>query len=150
MNHVKIEPANFEDLPAIHELVRELAIYEHAEQEFVATLTDYETDFLDGIFDVFVARIQEEVVGMVLYYITYSTWKGKMMYLEDFVVKKSHRRKGVGELLFRAFLEEAKSRGCKLVKWQVLDWNQPAIDFYQKHQATIEKGWWNGKIFFEV
>ena len=150
MNQLIIEPATFEDLPAIHGLVRELAIYENAEHEFTATLEAYEADFLDGIFDAIVARQHEEVVGMVLYYITYSTWKGRMMYLEDFVVKESFRRKGIGELLFKAFLTEAETNGCKLAKWQVLDWNKPAIDFYKKHQAIIEKGWWNGKFFFDT
>jgi GNAT superfamily N-acetyltransferase len=81
---------------------------------------------------------------------TYSTWKGRMLYLEDFVVKERSRRQGIGQLLFDAFLAEAKARGCRLAKWQVLDWNTPAVNFYEKQSAIIEQEWWNGKILFQV
>lgn len=148
-NPITIRKAQKRDIPAIHELVRELAIYEKAEEEFTATLEEYERDFDDGIFQVIVAESQGRVVGMTLYYMTYSTWKGRMLYLEDFVVRSTHRRQGIGELLFDAFLGEARQRGCKLAKWQVLDWNQPALNFYQKYNAVIEKEWWNGKFFFQ-
>lgn len=136
------------DLSAVHELVRELAIYEKAEHEFTATLSDYQADYEAGIFQTIVAEQDGEVVGMALYYMTYSTWKGRMLYLEDFVVREHFRRQGIGQLLFDAFLAEAKVRGCRLAKWQVLDWNRPAVQFYEKQAATIEKGWWNGKILF--
>lgn len=145
---VNIRKAKKEDLPAIHGLVRELAIYEKAEEEFVATLKEYEKDFEEGIFQSTVAEMDGQVVGMTLYYMTYSTWKGRMLYLEDFVVKASHRRYGIGQRLFDAFLEEARAQGCHMVKWQVLDWNRPALDFYEKNKAIIEKNWWNGKIIF--
>lgn len=147
---IQIRPARLEDMPAIHGLVRELAIYEKAEEAFIATLEEYQRDFLDGVFQAQVACDGEEVVGMVLYFMNYSTWKGKMLYLEDFVVKESWRGKGVGHLLFQAFLEEGKRQGCKLVKWQVLDWNEPAINFYRKFGASIETEWWTGKIFFDT
>lgn len=137
-----------EDLPAIHNLVRELAIYEKAEHEFVATLDDYTRDFLAGTFDAIVAEKEGRIIGMVFFYIAYSTWKGRMMYLEDFVVYEKYRRSGAGQLLFDAFLAEAKKRGCVLAKWQVLDWNEPAINFYRKNNATIEQEWYNGKIYF--
>jgi len=86
---------------------------------------------------------------MTLYYMTFSTWKGKMLYLEDFVIKKGFRRLGIGQLLFDAFLETAREKGCKLTKWQVLDWNETALKFYEKNNAIIEKDWWNGKIIFQ-
>ena len=73
-----------------------------------------------------------------------------MMYLEDFVVSEQHRQKGIGQLLFDAFLNASKEQGCKLAKWQVLDWNQPAVNFYLKNGAVIEKEWWNGKILFNI
>ncbi len=142
-----IRLAKREDLPAIHALVRDLAIYEKAEKEFVASLEDYYRDFDCGIFDTLVAEVQGEIVGMALYYMAYSTWKGRMLYLEDFVVKASMRGRGIGEKLFRAFLAEAEKKGCRLVKWQVLDWNEPAIRFYKKFGALIEEEWLNGKIF---
>ena len=143
---ISIRKATIEDLGAIHNLVRELAVYEKAEEEFVASLADYEADFQANVFEVLLAEQNQEIIGMCLYYMTYSTWKGKMLYLEDFVVKEAYRRFGVGQQLFDAYLEEAKRKGCRLTKWQVLDWNKPAIQFYQKNNATIEKEWWNGKI----
>ena len=81
---------------------------------------------------------------MALFYLTFSTWKGKMLYLEDFVVFNDYRRNGIGQMLFEAFLAEAQRLGCRLTKWQVLDWNQPAIDFYEKNQAQARIGgrWW--------
>ncbi len=144
---ITIRKAEAKDLPSIHDLVMELAIYEKGEKEFIATIEEYEKDFEDNVFQAILAEMNGEVVGMALYYLTFSTWKGRMMYLEDFVVKESHRRYGIGQKLFDAFLEMAKKEGCRLVKWQVLDWNQPALDFYEKNNAIIEKEWWNGKIF---
>jgi len=148
--NITIRTAEKRDLPAIHDLVRELAIYERAEEEFTASIEDYERDFDDGVYRAIVAEAAGEVVGMALYYLTYSTWKGKMMYLEDFVVRETYRRHGVGQLLFDKFLELSKAEGCRLDKWQVLDWNEPAIKFYEKNKATIERDWWNGKVFFDA
>lgn len=145
---VDIRPATLHDIPAIHDLVRELAIYEKAEEEFIASPEEYKKDFQDGVFRCQVAEANREIVGMALYYLTYSTWKGRMLYLEDFVVREAFRRKGIGQQLFDAFLEDARQSGCRLVKWQVLDWNDPAIRFYEKNRATLETEWWNGKIFF--
>lgn len=147
---IHIRKGQINDLVYIHELVKELAIYERAEEQFTASLDDYKADFQEGIFETLVAEAEGLVVGMVLYYMTYSTWKGKMLYLEDFVIKEAWRRRGIGQLLFDAFLEEAKHKKCRLVKWQVLDWNQSAIDFYEKNQAIIETEWWNGKLFLNT
>lgn len=147
MSLIQLRKATSVDIPAIHQLVRELAIYEKTEKEFTATLEEYYQDFDDGVFQCIVAQDAGEVIGMVLYYLTYSTWKGKMLYLEDFVIRQTHRRRGIGQQLFDAFLEEAKNTGCKLVKFQVLDWNQPAINFYEKNGCIIEKEWWNCKQF---
>ena len=142
-----IRKAISSDIPAIHQLVVELAIYEKEPEAVSATVQDYLIDFEAGIFNCLIAEINEEVVGIALFYMTYSTWKGRMMYLEDFVVKEAFRKNGTGQLLFDQFLEEAKIQGCRLVKWQVLDWNEPALKFYEKNKATIEKNWWTGKIF---
>ncbi len=144
---VTVRPATKADLPAIHALVAELAEYERAPREFVATLTEYENDFDAGFFDALVAEHEGEVVGMMVWYRAYSTWKGRMLYLEDFVVRAEWRRRGVGEKLWDALVAKARALGCKLIKWQVLDWNEPAIRFYEKIGAEIEKGWWNGKLF---
>lgn len=142
-----VRKAKREDMPAVHALVGELARYERAEPEFVATLKDYYAHFDEGVFDALVAEEDGRVVGMALYYMTYSTWKGKMLYLEDFVVDAAYRRRGIGDLLFEAFLAEARRQDCRLAKWQVLDWNEPAVAFYEKKNALIEREWWNGKVF---
>lgn len=135
-------------MAAIHHLVRQLAIYEKAPEAHVATVADYERDFLDGKFESIVAEEDGVVVGMVLFYDAYSTWKGRMLYLDDFVVAEERRGAGIGKLLFEAFLDEARKRGCKLAKWQVLDWNEPAINFYQKYPVFFDKEWIDVKIPF--
>lgn len=147
MPDIHIRPANAADLPAIHDLVRELAIYEKEEAEFTASLEDYQRDFAEEVFECLVAEEEQEIIGMCLYFLTYSTWKGRMLWLEDFVVRQAHRRKGIGQLLFDALQERALEMECRLMKWQVLDWNEPAIRFYEKNQSTIERNWWNGKLF---
>lgn len=144
-----IRKANHDDLPSVLDLVVELAVYEKEPEAVTASLKDYQKAFENGLIQIMVAEDGGKVVGMALYYLTFSTWKGQMMYLEDFVVTQSYRRTGVGEKIFKAMLEDAENQGCILVKWQVLDWNKPAIEFYLKHKAIIEKEWWNGKIYFD-
>lgn len=139
--------ATLQDLPAVHDLVRELAVYEHAETELTASVEDYRRDFEAGIFNVILAEDAGQIVGIALYHFAYSTWKGRMMYLEDFVVTGSRRGQGIGRILFDAFLEECRVQECRVVKWQVLDWNEPALNFYKKYDAAIETNWWNGKIY---
>ncbi len=141
-----LRKATKQDLQAVLDLVNELALYEKAPKEVTVTLADYEKDFEENIFDIIVAEQENQIVGIVFYYMTYSTWKGKMLYLEDFVVQEELRGHGIGKLLFKAFLEEAKKLNVSLAKWQVLDWNEPAINFYEKYNSTIEKEWFNGKI----
>ncbi len=142
-----IRKANKKDLLSIYNLVKELAVYEKEPDAVTATLEDYENNFSDGVFNAIVAENENEVVGMMLYFTAYSTWKGKMIYLDDFVVNEKYRKKGVGQKLYNQFLKIAKEEKAKLVKWQVLDWNEPAINFYKKNQAEIEKGWYNVKKF---
>lgn len=147
MSNVIIRPATESDLPAIHGLMYELALYEKAPEAVAASLEEYIDDFRNGLFESHVAEKDGQIIGMTLFYMAYSSWKGKMLYLDDFVVTEASRRYGAGQLLFNAFLEEGRLRGCRLVKWQVLDWNDPALNFYRKNDAIIETGWWNGKIF---
>lgn len=147
---ITIRKATKADIPSIHRLVYELAEYEKAADQMTASIETYEMDFDAGWFETLVAETdKKETIGIALYYKTYSTWRGRMVYLEDFVVQKDWRRHGVGQLLFDAFVAEAKKTGAKIVKWQVLDWNEPAIKFYKKNDAIIEQEWWNGKIFLE-
>ena len=146
MNYI-IRKAAKEDLVGILHLVNELAIYEKEPDAVTATLKDYEDNFDKNVFEAHVAEFNGEIVGTTIYYMTWSTWKGRMLYLEDFVITQKHRRQGVGQLLFDAFMQEAKKKNVRLVKWQVLDWNEPAIEFYKKNNAIIETEWWNVKIF---
>ena len=147
--NIKIRPATEADIPAIHALVYELAVYEKEPEAVETTPAEYLEDFRNGRFEAQVAEVDGQVAGMALYYMAYSTWRGKMLYLDDFVVNEKYRRHGIGQLLFDAYVTEGRRRGCRLVKWQVLDWNTPALNFYEKNQAIIEKDWWNGKILFK-
>ena len=145
---IQLRQGTVDDLPAVHELVRELARFERAEEHFVATLEEYRKDFRDDFFRVVVAEDtgQKKVVGMALYYYTYSTWKGRMLYLEDFVVDPAYRSAGIGQRLWDVVMERGRERGCKLMKWQVLDWNVDAIRFYERQNAQIETEWYTCKI----
>jgi len=137
------------DIPAVHALVRELAIYEKAEEQHTTSIDQYAKDFDENHFEFIVAEHPTDgIVGMAFYYWAYSTWRGKFIYLEDFVVKEALRQEGIGQLLFDEVVSIAKQSGAKLLKWQVLDWNTPAVKFYEKNRAMIEKEWWNGKIMF--
>ena len=137
------------DLPSIHQLVAELAKYENAENQFTATLDDYINDFEKKCFECIVAEKENTIIGMALYYGTYSTWKGRMLYLEDFVVKENYRGTGVGKMIFNHLLEIARKEAYRLIKWQVLDWNASAINFYEKYEVEIDKEWWNMKIHLD-
>jgi GNAT superfamily N-acetyltransferase len=142
-----IRKANEEDMEPIHALVRELAEYEKGLQNVTTSPESYLVDFRDKVFDAFVAEKEGEVVGMALYFVAYSTWRGRMLYLEDFIVRESERGSGIGALLFDAFMEEAKRQKVALVKWQVLRWNEPALNFYRKYQTVLDDEWVDGKIF---
>lgn len=149
MEDITIRQAKESDLGAILELVKELALYENAPEEVTATLEDYRKNFRKGVFEALVAERNGTVAGMALYFLTWSTWRGRMLYLDDFVVKDTERQQGIGQLLFDALVQKGKDLDCFLLKWQVLDWNEPALKFYEKNDAIIEKEWWNGKIFLK-
>ena len=146
---ILIRKAQPEDFPAIYALVVELAVYEKEPDAVLASVKDFLDAFESGLLQSTVAEVNGKIVGMACYYLTFSTWRGKMMYLEDFVVSEEYRRMGIGQKLFDAVLAESKDQNCKLLKWQVLLWNEPALEFYLKNEAIIEKEWWNGKILFQ-
>ena len=129
-------------------MVVELAVFEKEPEAVKIDAEYYLKCFNEKIFDCIVAENNQTIIGIALFYMTFSTWKGKMLYLEDFVVKNEWRNKGIGQKLWDAYINEAKRLDCPLVKWQVLDWNETAVKFYEKNGATIEKEWWNGKIIF--
>ena len=137
------------DILAIHGLVCELAEYEKGLHRVTTTPASYLEDFRERVFDGYVAVVDNAIVGIAIYYMNFSTWRGRMMYLEDFIVKESMRGHGVGKLLFDAFLEEARRQKCTMVKWQVLKWNEPGLNFYRKYDVVFDDEWVDGKIYFK-
>ena len=145
---IKIRRAVRTDCARLLELVKELAIYEKAPDEVTVSLTHFEeSGFGDKpVWWAFVAEENGTILGFALYYVRYSTWKGQRMYLEDLLVTESARGKGIGKLLFDRLIEEAREKGFNAVVWQVLEWNEPAINFYKKYQASFDPEWVNCSI----
>ncbi|MGZ3756654.1 MAG: N-acetyltransferase family protein [Mucilaginibacter sp.] len=143
-----IRVATKEDCPRLLELINELALYEKAPEEVTVTLAEFEDAGFGKlpVWKAFVAEIDGTIVGLALYYIRYSTWKGCRLYLEDLVVTEECRGKGVGKQLFEQIVLEAKQQGFNGMTWQVLDWNEPALNFYKKYEAGIESGWLNASL----
>ncbi len=134
-----------EDLPRTLELVKELAAYERALGEVSNTVQAMKEEGFgkNPIFGFFVAEVDQEIVGVSLYYYRYSTWKGKRLYLEDIIVTERMRGQGIGKLLFEATLHYSLNQKCTGMMWQVLDWNEPAINFYKKYSAKMDGEWVN-------
>jgi len=143
-----IRRAVAEDCPRLLELINELAVYEKAPEEVTVTLAHFtESGFgPNPVWCAFVAEADGEIKGFALYYIRYSTWKGQRMYLEDILVTESYRGKGLGKLLFDRLIEEAKEKNFSGIVWQVLEWNEPAINFYKKYDASFDPEWVNCSI----
>lgn len=131
------------DMPAVLDLIRELAIFEKEPDAVVVTVADLEKDgFGDKpLFHTFIAELDNEIVGMALYYYRYSTWKGKTIHLEDLIVKEKMRGTGLGMALYTEIMKQGKKDGVRRIEWNVLDWNQNAIDFYEKSGARILEDW---------
>src|SRR5439155_15804920 len=131
------------------ELVQELATYERAPDEVTVTLEHFvESGFGENpVWWTFVAEANGVIQGFALYYIRYSTWKGQAMYLEDILITNEMRGKGIGKLLFDRLIEEAREKKFNRIIWQVLDWNEPAINFYKKYDADIDSGWLNCSMY---
>lgn len=132
-------------------LVKELALYEKAPQEVTVTLAEMEDAGFgtNAVWSAFVAESEGMIVGMALYYTKYSTWKGKCIFLDDIVVTESWRGKGIGKLLFEEVIKVAKEQHARRLEWQVLEWNTPAINFYNKFSAVLDPEWINGKLTYE-
>jgi GNAT superfamily N-acetyltransferase len=136
------------DLPRVLALIQELAEFEREPDAVTNTLDMMRHDGFGPapIFGFFVLESGADLIGLALFYTGYSTWKGRMLYLEDLVVTEAARRGGYGRLLFDAVVAEAQRTGAQRMKWQVLDWNEPAIAFYKKLGASIEGEWLNGNL----
>lgn len=140
-----LRPALKEDMPAVLNLIKALALYEKALGEVEMTVAQLEEDGFGErpLFHILLMEVSGTIVGMSFCYFRYSTWKGKTWYLEDLIVLEEHRGKGYGKKLFHATLAEAKKKKANRLEWQVLDWNKPAIDFYQQQGAVLDSEWIN-------
>jgi len=156
--HIIIREAELKDCKRMMELIKELAVFEK-EPEAVTVKFDHFVESGFGHNPAWKALVAEVgdtdenpnhtwIAGFALYYTRYSTWKGKRLYLEDLIVTEKLRGKGLGKLLFNKLLERAKQQGFTGITWQVLNWNEPAIQFYNKYHASFDEGWLNGNINF--
>lgn len=145
---MKVRRAKPEDCSRLLELINELALFEKAPHEVTVTLEEFEfAGFSDHpVWWAFVVEVDGVIQGFTLYYIRYSTWKGCRMYLEDIIITEEYRGKGLGKLLFDQLIIEAVERNLKGITWQVLEWNEDAIEFYKKYNATIDPEWVNGSL----
>jgi GNAT superfamily N-acetyltransferase len=151
---IKIRTAVEADCTRMMELIRELALYEKAPDE----VTVSESHFRDSGFGphpVWWAEVAElteagqepVIVGFALWYIRYSTWKGQRLYLEDLLVTEHWRGKGIGKLLFDKIIDITRQRGFHGMCWQVLEWNEPALNFYKKYEGvSFDEEWLNGSL----
>jgi GNAT superfamily N-acetyltransferase len=146
--NINIRVAEKADCRRILELINELAIYEKAPEEVTVTLEEFmDAGFgANPVWKAFLATDDNIIVGFALYYTRYSTWKGCRLYLEDFLVTEDYRGKGIGKILFEKVMHEAREGNYNGMVWQVLDWNEPAINFYNKYAAGIEPGWLNASF----
>ncbi|MCK5815396.1 MAG: GNAT family N-acetyltransferase [Flavobacteriaceae bacterium] len=140
---VKIRKANKEDASSILKLIQQLADFEKEPDAVEVTVADIERDGFgeNPLFNVFIAEVEGNVVGMALYYYRYSTWKGKTIHLEDLIVEPTMRKKNIGGLLYAEIMKQAAKEKVRRVEWVVLDWNTPARDFYINSGAKILTDW---------
>ena len=147
---IQLRTAKREDVTAILELIKGLADYEKAPDEVTNTAESLESDIFDKeLCEAIVAEEEGIVIGFAIYYTSYSTWKGPCIYLEDLYVLPEKRNLKAGSKLFDAVVKIAEQRGVQRMDWQVLEWNQLAIDFYERKGATLDPEWLNGRLFFD-
>ncbi len=142
---MKIREGTQQDLPRVLDLIMELATYENASHEVINTVEQLRKDGfgLNPIYGFFVAENERGIVGLSLYYWRYSTWKGKRLFLEDLIVSEKERGSGIGKLLFDRTMRKSLEENCSGMMWQVLEWNEPAINFYKKYGAKFDDEWTN-------
>ena len=145
-----IRPGKKSDIPQVFNLIKELAEYEKALEKVSNTVDKLEEDGFgpNPVYELFVAEIENKIVGIALTYYRFSTWRGKVMYLEDLIVKEHMRRKGIGKKLFDMVLDHAKVTSCVGLSLQVLDWNDLGINFYKKYNMEFDDEWINCYLEF--
>lgn len=138
-----IRPATPEDMPQVLELIKELAVFEREPEAVIVTVQQLIEDGFgpDPAFHCYVATREQQILGMALTYQRYSTWKGKTLHLEDLIVRESLRGHGIGYALFKEVIRHGYNLGVKRIEWAVLDWNTPAIEFYEKQGAQVMRDW---------
>ena len=138
-----IRKATKNDMPSVLELIQELATFEKEPDAVVVTVADLVRDGFseNPLFQCFVAEVDNQIIGMALYYYRFSTWKGKTIHLEDLIVKENKRGTGAGFALYKEIIKQGKAENVRRIEWNVLDWNTPAIDFYEKSGAKVLGDW---------
>lgn len=151
MSEFTLRPGRKEDVPTVYALIKELADFERCPNEVETT----EQEILhysfgdEPIIGFLVAEAEGQIVGLSLYYVAYSTWKGKCLYLEDLIVTETYRGKGIGKALLEATAKKANELGAKRLMWQVLEWNANAIEFYKSLGAEVTTEWYNCRLYGE-
>ena len=145
-----IRPGKKSDIPQVFDLIKELAEYEKALDKVSNTVEKLEEDGFgpNPVYELFVAEIENNIVGIALTYYRFSTWRGKVMYLEDLIVREHMRRRGIGKKLFDMVLDHAKVTRCVGLSLQVLDWNDLGINFYKKYNMEFDDEWINCYLEF--
>jgi len=141
--NVTLRPAKKQDSEAILRLIQELAVFEKEPESVLLTISDIERYGFGSspLFQCLVAQVEQQVIGMALYYQRFSTWKGPTYHLEDLIVTEAYKGKGIGTQLYTAFIQMAYESGVERIEWNVLDWNTPAVGFYEKSGATVLHDW---------
>lgn len=152
MNQLTYRLATPDDMPGVHHLVMELARYEHAEDAVKTSAEEFRKDAFERDRDWFFCYVAEDpedgIVGIALCYFAYSTWRGRMVYLDDLVVSEARRRQGIGKRLVEEVIRHSKKSGANMIKWQVLNWNEPAIKMYESLGVTFDGEWTDCKLYF--
>ena len=140
---MKIRKGTPQDMPDVLALINELAVFEKEPDAVVISTEDLVRDGFseNPLFHTFVAEVNEEIIGVALYYYRFSTWKGKTIHLEDLIVKENNRGTGAGFALYSEIIKQGKKDNVRRIEWNVLDWNTPAIDFYEKSGAKVLNDW---------
>jgi len=141
--NVTLRPAEKQDSEAILRLIQELAVFEKEPESVLLTVSDIERYGFGSspLFQCLVAQVEQQVIGMALYYQRFSTWKGPTYHLEDLIVTEAYKGKGIGTQLYTAFIQIAYESGVERIEWNVLHWNTPAVGFYEKSGATVLHDW---------
>jgi GNAT superfamily N-acetyltransferase len=143
---MKIRKGTEADFEAVLEMIKELALFEREPYAVINNIERMREE--KKYFEFFVAEVEGEIVGMALYFFAYYTWVGKSLYLDDLYVKPEYRGMSIGKALLEKIIEVTKKEKCRRIRWQVLEWNTSAIEFYKKMNASLSQEWINCDLHF--